>query len=529
MSLRPLQLRLASVNQGSGGVPMYNARSAGLVLALVSAAAFGTSGALAGSLLAAGWTPGAAVLARLALAAAALTVPAALALRGRWQLLRARAGTVTLYGVLAVAGAQFAYFNAVSHLSVGVALLLEYQGIVLVVAWLWLRHGRRPRPLVLAGSAVAIAGLALVLDVVGGFRLDGVGVLWGLVAAVGLAVYFVLASDDAEPLPPIVLSCAALWVGALVLVAGGLAGLVPLRTSTADVELAGHQVSWLVPVLGVSLVAAALAYVLGIVGARLLGATLASFVGLAEVLFAVGFAWLFVGQVPTPVQAIGGVVVIAGVALVRLGELRAPSVAPAPEPTPLTPEPPRRWGPRARARRGVPRAGRSARSTRGRTRRRRARPARPAAGPRPAGRRPAARRGRAARPRPAPAAPSSSRRRPTSGPPACRSGTPRRCGPGPRARRPASRRRPRPPPGEDRPMRWRGTAPAASPGPRRPRRRPPRRAAPRGRPGRRHRSGAPATRGTRSPGGLGAAAAAAADAGAGRRTRPDRLPTLRPW
>jgi hypothetical protein len=46
--------------------------------------------------------------------------------------------------------------------------------------------------------------------------------------------------------------------------------------------------------------------------------------------------------VPTPVQAIGGVVVIAGVALVRLGELRAPSVAPAPEPAPLTPEPARR-------------------------------------------------------------------------------------------------------------------------------------------------------------------------------------------
>ena len=63
--------------------------------------------------------------------------------------------------------------------------------------------------------------------------------------------------------------------------------------------------------------------VLGTLGARLLGATLASFVGLAEVLFAVAFAWLFIGQVPTVLQAIGGVVVVAGVALVRLGELRA--------------------------------------------------------------------------------------------------------------------------------------------------------------------------------------------------------------
>ena len=316
---------------------MNNTRSAGLVLALVSAAAFGTSGALAGSLLSAGWSPGAAVLTRMLLAALALTVPAALALRSRWGLLKSRARTVTLYGLFAVAGAQFAYFNAVSHLSVGVALLLEYQGIVLVVAWLWLRHGHRPRPLVLAGSGVAIAGLALVLDVVGGFHLDGVGVLWGLLAAVGLAVYFVLASDEAEPLPPLALSCAGLWVGALTLLALALTGLVPVHARTVPVVLAGHAMSWLVPVLGLALVAGALAYVLGVLGARLLGATLASFVGLAEVLFAVGFAWLFVGQVPTVLQAIGGLVVIAGVTLVRLGELRsvpAAAAAPTDEPVP---------------------------------------------------------------------------------------------------------------------------------------------------------------------------------------------------
>lgn len=304
---------------------MVNGRATGLVLAVLSAAAFSTSGSLAGSLIATGWTPGAAVIARLLVAAVALTIPAALAMRGRWPLLRSSAPIVLVYGVVAVAGAQFAYFNAVSHLSVGVALLLEYQGTVAVVAWMWLRHGRRPRPLVLAGSVVALAGLGLVLDVVGGFKLDGVGVLWGLVAAAGLATYFVLAGDDAQPLPPLVLSCAALWVGAVALLAGALVGPVPLRWATTEVDLAGRRVSWLVPVLGLALVAAALAYVLGILGARLLGATLASFVGLTEVLFAVAFAWLFIGQVPTVLQAVGGAVVLAGVALVRLGEMRAPA------------------------------------------------------------------------------------------------------------------------------------------------------------------------------------------------------------
>jgi drug/metabolite transporter (DMT)-like permease len=50
---------------------------------------------------------------------------------------------------------------------------------------------------------------------------------------------------------------------------------------------------------------------------------LASFVGLTEVLFAVLFAWLFLGQLPTGMQLVGGVLIVAGVALVRVDELRA--------------------------------------------------------------------------------------------------------------------------------------------------------------------------------------------------------------
>jgi len=117
---------------------------AGLTLGLVSAAAFGTSGTFAAALIAAGWSPGAAVLARIALAALILTVPAVLRMRGQWRLLRRSAGRVAAYGLLAVAGAQWCYFNAVARIPVGVAVLLEFLGVILVVGWLWLRHGQRP-------------------------------------------------------------------------------------------------------------------------------------------------------------------------------------------------------------------------------------------------------------------------------------------------------------------------------------------------------------------------------------------------
>ena len=49
---------------------------------------------------------------------------------------------------------------------------------------------------------------------------------------------------------------------------------------------------------------------------------MASFAALLEVLFAVVFAWLLLGQLPRPVQLVGGLFVLAGVVLVKLGEPR---------------------------------------------------------------------------------------------------------------------------------------------------------------------------------------------------------------
>jgi drug/metabolite transporter (DMT)-like permease len=90
--------------------------------------------------------------------------------------------------------------------------------------------------------------------------------------------------------------------------------------------------SWVVPVVGLSLIAAAIAYAAGITAARLLGAKVSSFVGLTEVLFAVLIAWILLGQAPGVVQVIGGVVVLAGIALVRADETAPVGEAPVPEP-----------------------------------------------------------------------------------------------------------------------------------------------------------------------------------------------------
>jgi drug/metabolite transporter (DMT)-like permease len=305
----------------------------GLGLALLSAATFSTSGSFARALDEAGWSPGAAVAVRIAVAAVVLAPAGAVALRGRWAVLRRGGRLVVVYGLVAVAGCQVFFFNAVRYLPVGVAVLIEYLGTVLVVGWLWLRHGNRPRPLTVAGSVLALVGLALVLDVVGGASLSAVGVLWALAAAVGLAGYFVLSAGDGADLPPVAMASAGMGVGAVALLGLGAVRAVPMHATFGSVEVAGHRTSWLVPVLGLSLVAAAVAYSAGIGAARRLGAKLAAFIGLTEVLFAVLVAWLLLGELPTAVQFAGGALIVAGVAAVRLDELRpAVGTEPLPEP-----------------------------------------------------------------------------------------------------------------------------------------------------------------------------------------------------
>jgi len=304
--------------------------ASGLVFALVSAITFGLSGALARPLMESGWSAGAVVLVRVGGAAVLVAPLGVLALRGKWGALRRNAGLVVTYGALAVAGAQFCYFSAVSHMQVGPALLIEYTAPAAVVLWLWLRQGQRPGPVTLVGAGLAALGLVLVLDLLSGADLSVPGVLWALAAMVGAATYFVISADESKGLPPLALAAGGLVVGALVLALLGLVGLLPLDRGSAPVTYAGATVAPWVPLALLALVTAAVSYTTGIAAIRRLGSRLASFVALTEVLAGVVWAWLLLDELPRPVQLLGGVLILAGVVAVKLGERTVSTPEPVP-------------------------------------------------------------------------------------------------------------------------------------------------------------------------------------------------------
>lgn len=310
----------------------------GLLFATGSAFTFGLSGPLAKSLMVAGWSPTAAVAARLAGGALVLAVVATI-VRPDWlREARAHAGTVVLYGLIPVAGAQLCYYNAVSRLPVGIALLLEYTAPVLVIGWLWTTTRRRPRTLTLAGVALAVVGVMVVLDVFssssGGDKVDPVGVIWGLGAAVCAVCYFMMSdkvSADGSGLQAVTLAAGGLTVAAIAIAMLGLSGLMPMHFTADDTVIGGMTFSWLVPVLALGVISTAIAYTLGINGVARLRPSFASLVGLGEVLFAVLIAWLMLGESISTAQAAGGVVVLLGLELARRGD-RRPDLAAAPQP-----------------------------------------------------------------------------------------------------------------------------------------------------------------------------------------------------
>jgi drug/metabolite transporter (DMT)-like permease len=316
-------------------------------MALASGAAFGTSGTFGDGLLRSGWSPGAAVLARITVAALALTPFALAQLRGQRALLRRNWRQVLAYGLFGVLGCTFSYFYAIETIPVGVGLLLEYTAAIMVVGWLWLRHGHRPQLLTMTGTGAAVGGLTLMAGITGSGGVDPAGLAWGLLAAVCMTVFMFVCDRPApasaamdgttspgrpsldepppdEPSPgelsPVMLSWAGICVGVAVLALLGAARAVPMAATTADVVFLGHQVSWLLPVLAVGTLSTAAAYITAVAAVRSLGPKLASFVGMSEVLFAAAFAWLMLGQVPTTEQFAGGAMILAGVVLIRADE-----------------------------------------------------------------------------------------------------------------------------------------------------------------------------------------------------------------
>lgn len=291
--------------------------STGLAVAILGSVSFGTSGAFIKPLLESGWSPTAAVTARVVVGGLVLLPVALVSLRGRWSALWRARRRVIVMAIVGVAVTQLFYFAAIQTIPVATALLIELLAPLLLVGVVWATTRRIPRALVLVGSVFAVGGLLLVIGPGAIGAVDPVGLMFAFLAMIGCAIYFVVAARPSDGLPPVAFAASGLVLGGLILGLLGVTGLLPFTATLGDLPLAGIELPWWVPIVIVAVVSTAVAYVAGITAAEALGSRLASFVSLLEVVFAALFAWLLLGEQLMPLQLLGGALILGGIAAVR--------------------------------------------------------------------------------------------------------------------------------------------------------------------------------------------------------------------
>lgn len=237
-------------------------------------------------------------------------------------------------GALGMFGVPMLYFFSISRLPVGIGLLFEYTAPAVVALWLRFGEGQQVHRRLWAGLALCLLGLASVAELwAGELRLDALGVLAGLAAALLLAGYYVLGARSVASRDPMSATCWMLGVAAV-------ASALVRPWWNFDWDLLGGrsegQPMWLLAsylIVGGTLVP----FLLLVFAMRHLPPTSVGILGMTEILLASAFAWVLLGEALNLAQIAGGVVLVAGVVLAesaRVTRTPAPAVAGAPPTAP---------------------------------------------------------------------------------------------------------------------------------------------------------------------------------------------------
>nr|BFF04456.1 EamA family transporter [Streptoalloteichus tenebrarius] len=299
----------------------------GLALGAAGAVAMGSSAPALKLLARTELSPVNVIQVRTVVGALALLTAALLLRRGR---LRIRPGDwwlVVLYGVVTLAVNQVVYTVALSRIPVGIALLLEYLSPVLVALWVRFVQRKHLSGLLWVGIAVALCGLALISQVWTSFALDGVGVLFGLLAAATLAGRFLLAERGLRDYDPLVMATWGTCLGAVALTLAGVVAPFPFHVLGEVSAVGGVDVPVWLLALWVGLVGMAGAILLSVTAQRSIPPTSASLVATLEIVVGGVLAMLVLGERLGAVQMVGSVVMLAGIVIAQVAVARRNTAA----------------------------------------------------------------------------------------------------------------------------------------------------------------------------------------------------------
>ena len=233
--------------------------------------------------------------------ASALTVPA----RDLWRFI--------LLGILGVAASNYLYYVAIQRTNVATAIILQYTAPVWVLLYTVVRGTQRPSLRRVAAVALAVAGCALAVGLVGagGFRVDPLGVAAALLAAFSFAFYNVGGHS--------VLARYDRWKVLLWVLAGSATFWIVVNPPWKILGAHHGRVQWAFMAV-FALVSVLLPFSFYFAGLQHLEPTRAIVASCLEPVFSILLAAVTLGESLRPVQTAGSVLVLIAIVLIQMPE-----------------------------------------------------------------------------------------------------------------------------------------------------------------------------------------------------------------
>lgn len=238
------------------------------------------------------------------------------------RLTRRELGFIAVFGIGGLALVHYLYFVAISHLDIGIALVIQYIAPVLVALWARFFVHEPVRRRLWFALALALTGLSLVVEIWSGGTLSGVGVAASLGAACAYALYILMAERSLQRGRDVfsLLAWGFVFAAAFWTLAQPW-WTFPGEILGSDASLLGRLADVSAPVwllLGYIVVFGTIVpFILMVTALHYIPATRATVVAMVEPVLAAVVAYAWLAEEIGAVQILGGMLVLGGIVLAQ--------------------------------------------------------------------------------------------------------------------------------------------------------------------------------------------------------------------
>jgi drug/metabolite transporter (DMT)-like permease len=297
----------------------------GVIFAAAGVVLFGLNASTSKVIMSSGISPEELVIFRSVATALGAGIALALTNRKAFAVKPSEWKNLVLFGIFGVALMQWAYSNAVKNLPIGIALLIEYTAIVIVpLVSLWL-FKEKVLPRLWFAIVMVLVGLVVVSRIWDG-GLNPIGLAFAVAAAIFLSFYFLMGERTLRKRDTLSTLFYSMSISAIfwLLITPwwnfdrGL--LVESVSLTGNLE--AYQLPLWMLLIWVGIFGSFLPMLFSYLALAHLSATSVGVISTGETVLAFFFAWAWLNEKIDALQALGGILVIAGIVLAQTSRIQ---------------------------------------------------------------------------------------------------------------------------------------------------------------------------------------------------------------